>query len=317
MKKRLFAMLLSALLLANVSACVSAPNDEIESVTEEAKEESTYEETSEKIEETTVVEELQTTSKNEITQPNVSNRHLSLSELRRKLGCYVITETGDYLKYLMVKDSDKIEVDHEGYSSPVFHITVVQGDAEYKTTVTLSEGVRTPEIYCGFTNEQNGYIFIFHLEGYAVSPMDDIELACLLKTSDGGKTWSVTEYQDLRTSNNREYISAACFFTEQVGFFTARYYSSDHFELRTFWTLDGGKTWTRMSRLPMPDVMAAFGLKGAEFATEIVNAEWIDGSCLLTVRICTGHSYKINNSEDQSMYIQFSSPDLQNWTLVK
>jgi hypothetical protein len=308
-------MLLSALLLANVSACVSAPNDEIESVTEEAKEESTYEETSEKIEETTVVEELQTTQTNVSYQPNIPN--LSLRELREKLDFYITTKSGDYLKYLMEKDADRIRVTHEDYSSPVFHITAIQGDTEYKTTITLSKGVRTAEIYSGFTSEQDGYIFIFHLEGYAVSPMDDIELACLLKTSDGGKTWSVTEYQDLRTSNNREYISAACFFTEQVGFFTARYYSSDHFELRTFWTLDGGKTWTRMSRLPMPDIMAAFGLKGAEFATEIVNAEWIDGSCLLTVRICTGHSYKINNSEYQTMYIQFSSTDLQNWTLVK
>ncbi|MBQ8214214.1 MAG: hypothetical protein IJZ80_09410 [Clostridia bacterium] len=315
MKKRLFAMLLSALLLANVSACVSAPNDEIESVTEEEKEESTYEEPSEENEETTVVEEFQTTQTNVSYQPNIPT--LSLRELREKLDCYITTKSGDYLKYLMEKDADRIRVTHEEYSSPVFHITAIQGDTEYKTTITLSKGVRTPEIYSGFTSEQDGYIFIFHLEGYAVSPMDDIELACLLKTSDGGKTWSVTEYQDLRTSNNREYISAACFFTEQVGFFTARYYSSDHFGPRTFWTLDGGKTWTRMSRLPIPNVMAAFGLKGADFATEIVNAEWIDGSCLLTVRICTGHSYKINDSEYQTMYIQFSSTDLQSWTLVK
>ena len=311
--KRILSLLLTtALLAAPLTAC-DTTDDEIDS-TEETTEGTT--------EETTTEADTNSTFENESStapQDDTPTRNITLSELREKLGCYVTTTNKETIKKLMKKDADKIRVEHEGRSSNIFHITTFQNGTEYKTTISLSEGIRTPDIYYGFTNEQNGYVIIFHLEDYAISPMDDIELACLLKTTDGGKTWETTEYQDFRVTNSRQYITAAYFFTEEVGFFTARYHSTDHFELRTLWTVDGGKTWSRMPLLPKPNMMAPFGFKGdqAHFATEVVDAELIDGVYVLTVEICSGSSYAIDGNKYSQMYIQFSSTDLENWTLVK
>ena len=245
----------------------------------------------------------------------VHQNNLTVEEMQEKLGCYVGTVSGDNLQKLMAEGNQKIRVEHEDYSSNVFHITTIQNGTEYTNTITLSKEVRVPDIYCGFTSEQNGYIMIFHMQDYSVSAMDDIELAGVLITTDGGKSWSITEYQDPPSVPGRDYINAACFFTDQTGFFTARYYVRECFETRTYWTMDGGKTWKQMPKLVMPDVFAPFGTSGLGYATEISDATWVDGVYTITVRICNGYSYTVDG--DYSIYLQYSSTDLENWTLVK
>jgi hypothetical protein len=288
-----------------ITACNQSGNPPQENIVEETNENPTT--TEDKTIDNTSDAEAQATDKN-----------ISLAEYQEKIGCYVTTESGHNLKDYMSKDESKIIVSHEKYGSNTFCITTYGDAYEYQTTISLSEGVRTPDIYSGFTSEKNGYIIIFHMEDYAVSPMDDIELACVLKTTDGGKTWKKTEYRDFAVSNGREYITHACFFSDDVGFFTARYYCIDHFASRTYWTLDGGLTWTNMPRLDLPDMLEPFGYPGYDFATEITDLTVEGGVYILTVRICHGLSLELDGNDPYtSLYINFSSANLIDWDLKK
>ena len=301
MKKRILAMLLSALLVMNISACNYESNDNVQA-NDNVQEETTTENSGTK-----------DSSTNDAQNNNASNK-ITLSEYQELVGCYVKTESSNNIQQLMSKDESKIKVEHKDYGSNLFYITTFQDGAEYTTSIYLSEGIRTPDIYCGFTSEQNGYVMIFHMEGYAVSPMDDIKLACVLRTADGGKTWDKTEYSDFRVSNSREHILAACFFTENVGFFTARQTNTDHFGPRTYWTVNGGETWTSMPRLDIPNMLAPFGI-GGDFSSEVSDVTVVAGVYFVTVKICHGYSCTVDGKH--LIYIQYSSTDLENWTLIK
>ena len=307
MKKRILAMLLSALMVVNISGCTDISNNSIEEQSELS------------INESNNTEDLYTdgpqgeSNRIETNQPQSGN-DMMLSEYQELVGCYVKTESSNNIQQLMSKDESKIKVEHKDYGSNLFYITTFQDGAEYTTSIYLSEGIRTPDIYCGFTSEQNGYVIIFHMEGYAVSPMDDIKLACVLRTADGGKTWDKTEYSDFRVSNSREHILAACFFTENVGFFTARQTNTDHFGPRTYWTVNGGETWTSMPRLDIPNMLAPFGI-GGDFSSEVSDVTVVAGVYFVTVKICHGYSCTVDGKH--LIYIQYSSTDLENWTLIK
>jgi len=276
-----------------------------------------------------VITSVETTS-TVITTPSApitKRRPTTMDELQAYFGCYFTTECSNNLCFsyyndrgwshevLMEKDRDKIKVEHEAYGSGVFHITTFADGAEYKTTITLSEGVRMSNVYSGFISDLSGYVFIFHLEDYSISPMDDIQLACVLKTSDGGKTWDKTEFHDFKVESGREYITGACFFTEDIGFFTARYTESDHFGRRTYWTLDGGKTWKNMSRLYVPNILEAFGIDD-DISSEVTDVTFADGVYTVLLRICHGHSLELNGERLGEVYIQYTSTDLVNWTLA-
>ena len=323
MKKRILAIFLSALLVTNISACNYVSNDSPE---EEPNELSINE--SDDTEDLYINRTQSQSNRNEeINQPvetflNMENNQpqrgseMMISEYQRIIGCYVTTKSSNNVQQLMSEDESKIKVEHKGYGSNLFYITTVQDGVEYKTNISLFEGIRTPDIYCGFTSEHNGYVIIFHMEGYSVSPMDDIELACILKTVDGGKTWDKTEYSDFRVSNGREYISAACFFTGDVGFFTARYTNSDHFGPRTYWTVNGGETWTCMPRLDVPNVLEPLGIEG-DFSSEVSDVSIVNGIYILTVRICHGYSVVLDGETINDIYIQYLSTDLVNWSLIQ
>ena len=92
---------------------------------------------------------------------NGKNSKITLSEYQELVGCYVTTKSGENLKYLMTKDEAKIKVEHDAFDATLFYITTIQEGAECKTSISLSKGVNTPDIYSGFTSEQNGYVIIF------------------------------------------------------------------------------------------------------------------------------------------------------------
>ena len=296
MKKLILTMILSALLAGNISACNYIPEKDIR----------------ETIEGTNLVID----NKNTLDTEKAEGAKKQLEKDYQETNEYYIKrESSENLKHLMSKDKDKIKIEHEHYGSNIFYVTTFIDNSEYQTIISLSEGIRTPDIYFGFTSDSFGYVMIFNMEGYSVSSMDDIELACILKTSDGGKTWNSTEYEDFKVSNGREYISAACFFTDDVGFFTSRYTNTDHFAPRTFWTTDGGKTWTRMPKLDIPNVLDIFGIDGADFSTEVSDVTIEDNVYTITVRICHGYSLEIDGKQNSEIYIQYQSEDLNNWTL--
>lgn len=299
MKKKIIEMILAALLVANISACNYAPKKDIREV----------------IDGTSFEIDDKNTLDIEKPEAAASKKEQLENEHQEMVRCYVKTESTENLKYLMEKDKDKIKVEHENYGSNTFYITTFGDNSEYQTIITLSEEIRTSDIYAGFSSDQHGYVMFFHMEGHSVSPMDDIELACILKTADGGKTWDKTEYNDFKVSNSREYISAACFFTDDVGFFTARYTNTDHFAPRTYWTVDGGKTWTQMPKMDIPNVLDLLGIQEADFSTEISDVTVAGDVYTITVHICHGYSLEIDGKQTDGIYIQYQSKDLINWTL--
>ena len=302
MKKASSIILLFMMLLFVITAC-DQPNDPTQ--------ENTLEETNENSA-STDDKAIENTAN---TEPKPTEEDVFLVEYQEKVGCYVTTESSQNLKDYMYKGESQIIVSHEKYGSNTFYITTLGDAYEYQTTISLSEGIKTPDIYSGFTSEKNAYIIIFHMEDYSVSPMDDIELACILKTTDAGKTWEKTEYNNFAVSNGREYIKYACFISDDIGFFTARYYCTDHFAPRTYWTLDGGITWTNMPRLDLPNMLEPFGKPGYDFATEIADLTVTDGIYILTVRICHGYSLELDGKDFDELYIQFLSTNLIDWEL--
>ena len=249
--------------------------------------------------------------------PDLPNTHnVSISEISNKLNCKFLNQCGNNLERYQKSNRQRISAYQEKENSNVFHITAQHGETEYKSVLTLSSNYKIAETYSGFTSELEGYVIIINVTDYAISPTDAIELKCVLKTHDGGKTWEAYEYDSPMLIGSREYVSDACFITDKIGFCTARYYYTDDFSGRTFWTLDGGANWFSMataSTIEFPDLSSALD-RQIEYGTEIENLEIKDGACILTVRICQGYSYKFDG--ESTLYIQYSSKDLVNWTLV-
>lgn len=246
------------------------------------------------------------------SQSNQNSHESVMLAYSKLVGCRVTSESSENLKQFLYEGASKIKVEQEDRGSSVFHVTT----SGHRTTISLSDGIPEPEIFCGFTSNQSGYVMIFRTDGCSISRMNDIELACILRTADGGVTWSKTEYKDFRVSNSREYISAACFFTENVGFFTARYTDTDHFGPRTYWTTDGGETWFRMPRLEMPDLFLPVGIK-EDFSSEISDVTLLGGVYTITVRICYGFSFVFEGETMEKLYIQYTTENLTDWTLVR
>ena len=245
---------------------------------------------------------------------------VSVAELEEALGCYISNECGNNLEVAMENDNAPfpIRFEYEEYESTEFKIITKQGDTEFCTTVPLpaSSGYSTwdyLEPYTSFQNELSGYVFIFNSDGPSISAGPAIELTCLLKTTDGGKTWEIIEYQNPPLLSHREYVQGAHFFTDQVGFFTGRYTYDEHVYRRTYWTTDGGKTWQRMSAIKYPNISAALG-KAFSHASEVADIEIVDGIYIMTVRLRNGSIYTFDGGS--SLYIKYSSSDLKNWTLV-
>lgn len=245
---------------------------------------------------------------------------VSLSELEEKLGCYVSTEYGNHLETAMKNDDAPfpIRFEYEEYESTEFKIITQQGDEEFSTTVPLPASSYYStwdylEAYTSFQNELSGYVFIFNSGGPSIMACPDIELVCLLKTTDGGKTWEIIEYTNPPVLSGRDYVASAHFFNDQVGFFTGRYCSVEDFYQRTYWTTDGGKTWKMMTAVKYPNINAALE-NGSINRSDVVDIEIVDDVYIMTVRI--GHGSIHTFEGNYYLYVKYSSSDLKNWTLV-
>ncbi len=157
-------------------------------------------------------------------------------------------------------------------------------------------------------------LFVFDSNYASISAMPAIELVYLLKTTDGGKTWNVKQYQDPPSVGGRDYIEGAHFFTDQIGFFMARLWSFDDLVDRTYWTFDGGNTWELMSPIQYPDLKTALGADKYNYSTEIADLELIDDTYYMTVIIRADGYYSFDG--DYFLCVKYASKDLKNWTLV-
>lgn len=341
MKKRLFAMLLSALLLANMSACHYVSQNELDKTIENTDTvEFNSEKTTQTNDETVDCNLEETTQPNDETEPqedDLANRFpntevvytdVFVKELKDKLGCHLTIKCGEDIKSFLYPRYYKFNIKQDPQKTNVFHITTQEGYTEYSTTVTLSKSYPMVQFYYNFFDSKNGYIMIFNMDLNAKGlpkefnePLDATELRCLLKTDDGGKTWKATEYRNPPTVNAQEYVTRAGFITSQIGFFSTDYYDvtgcRKDFSERMFWTLDGGETWVRMSdacKLSFPDVLGALDQDGQAYGTEFSDLTKIGNIYVMTVKVCHDNTYRFDGEND--LYIQYCSTDLKKWELI-
>ena len=304
LKKEIATLLLaSTLLAAPLTACQQTPDggDKIDNAT---------------LEITTVETTPQETTTPKPPNTNQNPFDFSLSELGGKLGCYVSQEYGNNLEVAMENDDAPfpIRFEYEEYKSTEFKMITQQGDAEFSITLPLKKPCRVLDWYSSFQDDLNGYVFVFDSNYASISAMPAIELVYLLKTTDGGKTWDVKQYQDPPSVGGRDYIEGAHFFTDQIGFFMARLWSFDDLVDRTYWTFDGGNTWELMSPIQYPDLKTALGADKYNYSTEIADLELIDDTYYMTVIIVADGPYSFDG--DYFLCVKYASKDLKNWTLV-
>lgn len=168
--------------------------------------------------------------------------------------------------------------------------------------ITLDRTVWLIGLFCGFTDENNGYIFVFE-DVNDFTAVGGNRLAFLFKTQDGGETWSETTINNSPIVSGSDCTSLAEFIDENVGIISCRYSRAEDLCVRTFLTVDGGKTWEPIVTLPYE-----FDVRDG-YATEIADISYIEGEYWLNVRV--------RGANDNTYYIQFKSLDLNSWMLVK
>ena len=320
MKKRILATALSVLCLANLSACDYVPQNELVETAE------THGETVLNGEQTTQANDEMGKQDDDIPSTSVVCANVPRL-VTYQSGCHLAKDLHDLLRPYPIY-SDQIQVKQDMSRSNVFYVTANNGFSEYSTTVILSQPYQMINYTFGFHDTQNGYLMLFSVDVNAKggaqegeSPFAPTQLLALLKTQDGGKTWTVTEYKDPPTLNAREYISHAGLVDDHIGFITAGYYDIDgcsqDFTERTFWTFDGGKVWRRMSdfcRSFPSNSMNESEMGGEARGTEIVDLKRVGDVFLLTVEAC--HDYDSGDEGKCESLMQYCSVDLFNWELL-
>lgn len=323
MKKRLFAMLLSALLLANASACRYVPQSEIEEpfentdtiksnfeetdekLTENDTTESNFEETDEKITESeTNTETIPTTWEGTITCNGV---------YQNSAITYTVNQNNDFIIHLADWNEDHLltsfsakDIRDSKYSAIAIginrkrafflryryyenKITVVSFEkgSTSETVVNLDVDEDVFKISGNFINENTGYIFTFKevLEGHAVGGS---KLSNLFKTEDGGRTWTSINVQNVPSISLRNYIRFAKMISEDVGLISGNIFADDYdFCERTLLTTDGGLNWVHVN---IPEMPQEDDLQWAE----VSDFTQVDGSYILTIRYGTAEGTDVD-----------------------
>ena len=155
------------------------------------------------------------------------------------------------------------------------------------------------EMFCNMIDENKGFLFVFEYGNSQIS------LSCLMKTEDGGESWSAVELGANRYSSYwRDIPIVAHFFDEDNGIIVSRALSggsAGHVMITT----DGGRSWETAS-IPYRDYDA---VGGSYSYAELADFGFENGNYILTMKI--SHS----DSENRE-YISFRSADLKNWVFV-
>ena len=313
MKKRILTMLLSALLVANISACNYAHENEIDGTTEDT----TFPESMSKGLEEADTETPLTTWEGTIACNGV---------YRNSKVKYAINQNKELILYIedwdesfVVPNEDMYFVGETVYSSsvvlgetqgalifgdfslpakPIKVIRFTKGNPQVTIdNLTLEPDDSHRDKFCNFINKQTGYLFLF-LQGKS-----NAKLTKMLKTTNGGKTW-IEQPVDVSPSSiwDREDIICAKMVDEKVGLIAGRFYAEDRsFSRRTYITTDGGLTWSKI-HIQYPQNLKGFG---GEEACDIL---YEDGQYIL---IC---KFRENGSD---IWVKYSSTDLTTWTEIQ
>jgi len=332
LKKRITAILLSALLVANLSACGSVSdnrtkNEESNTVTEETNQT----ESSAQTDQSQVPPSESETNKATIRDvPSLGQ--LTLRQNYQTASIWIDQE-GEFYIYFNEWDTYR---ELKGLSSyPSIYISPywyesdnnIVVDCETATIAIISEPGKhgEPTILTYHFNRNNNLVelhvvplkiieteydlFFINMHDadhgyYFLLPRSfpnygfDWPLI-MFETTDGGKSWNQIATHTFHASARYEEIFK--FISPQVGIISFRDLGACEVWERTYFTVDGGLTWTQMSKLPHGEI--------AEWYSEIIDLEY--------VKDYDYYRLTVKASNYTSFQIQFWSKDLINWTLIE
>ncbi len=156
------------------------------------------------------------------------------------------------------------------------------------------------DLYCNFLNAQTGFLFVFE-EYTPIMHASGTEALLLFRTDDGGVTWNAVPCDEPFFLSMKDSAIFAKFVNETVGIVSGRFWVSDFMEQRTYLTLDGGRSWEKLSPLPYLDYEGGHG-------SQIIDLELDNGIYTMTVRI-----FLYESGEEER--VTFTSADMQTWKL--
>ncbi len=149
-------------------------------------------------------------------------------------------------------------------------------------------------LYCDFSSEQNGKLIVYFSDQY--------QRCMVYETKDGGATWNKVVGDITSAANRHETVMAAGFVTNDIGFVSYRYVGEEQPGMRTYLTVDGGKTWKNLNINLSSDIIKdGYG--------EVVEMSYDSGKLILTV-IVRGGSFVSDIS-----YEYVSADNGTTWTL--
>ena len=310
-------MLLSALLVMNISACVYAPENEIDEMIEDTTlPKSTAEES--KI---TTESEKSADIKPPRKSPDFFNGVQGSSN-----ATYTFKQNGEFAVYIADWDESHLFTSFEDvdiaaakyrtaaiavnnecaflllnryYENKITVVSFEKGSTS-ETVVNLDVDEAVYKIAGNFISENIGYVFAFKEES-GDHARGDSKLSNLFKTEDGGKTWDSIKVQNAPSISLRNGIKFAKMVSEDTGLITGGIGSAYYdFCERTLLTTDGGLNWVHINipELPQDDdlhwaVVADFSL--------------VDENYVLTIRyetLETEYSYAKYKLIDQNTWIR-------------
>ena len=268
MKIRIFAMLLSALMIANISACHVVPKYKIEGNTD--TDELNFEETDAKTTESEKNADIKPPQKS----PDFFNGVWSNSN-----ATYTFNQNGEFSVYIadwdeshlftFLADEDvaaakylaaAISVNNERaflllnryYENKITVVSFEKG-SQSETVVNLDVDEDVYEISGNFINENTGYIFVF-TEEVGGHSRGSSKLSHFFKTEDGGNTWNAIDVQYVPLLDLRNDINFAKMISEDVGLISGYIGPADYdFCERTLLTTDGGLNWINVNIPELPE----------------------------------------------------------------
>lgn len=171
--------------------------------------------------------------------------------------------------------------------------------SETVTSLDVSETVIGIE--ANFINENIGYLFIFKevSEGHS---RGGAKLSSFFITEDGGNTWNLIDIQNVPSIDLREDIIFAKMISEDVGLISGNFFASDYnFCERTLLTTDGGLNWVNVENLPQ--------INDLHWAI-VTDFTRVDDTYVLTVR------YTASEANREYGYAEYKLIDLNTWIRI-
>ena len=318
MKKRIFAILLSALLMASATACNQVPDNIPENETESTTE-GTVGNTNE-IEEGTSEnapgesEQWYTIACNgvyhnlnvkySINQDNEFILHIEDWDEYKQISCINHPEITSNDPVFSIALNDEFALlffkPYGQTTLPLQVIRLIKGTEEAVVNqISIDEAIYLNDLYCNFISNQVGYLFVFE-EGAGGFPSGHTQLNSILKTNDGGNTWNSLAIEHFPLINLKNRICFSKMLNENIGIVSGRYWADDYdFCERTLLTIDGGLHWVNIAEMPQ-----MYSLCQPEVTEFVQDGE----SYILTVR------HKI--SETDYEYAKYKSLDMNAWVRI-